>query len=175
MLLKGYHKEIFRAKCNPGFQSVHCFAHLDEDIGEAIPYLNAELGGYQCVKEPPSVTLKIHGRLITIHGKKIAVNALKDEAEADTVLNWLKNEINDIWDRRHEISPSFESAARPKVLEILKLLPKTNCRECRLPTCMVFAVQAAEGAKGPEDCQAMSEENREKMRLYLKPFYLNEY
>ncbi|MFW6099209.1 MAG: hypothetical protein ACOC79_01795 [Thermodesulfobacteriota bacterium] len=42
MLLKGYQKEIFRPKCNPGFQSVHCIAHLDQDIAEALPYLNAQ-------------------------------------------------------------------------------------------------------------------------------------
>ncbi len=44
MLLESYQKEIFRPKCNPGFKSVHCIAHLDQDIGEALPYLNAELG-----------------------------------------------------------------------------------------------------------------------------------
>ena len=87
MLLKVFHKEIFRAKCNPGFESVHCFAHLDEDVSDVIPFLNVEFGGFQCVKEPASVTFKIQGRLITIYGKKIAVNALKDEAEADKILN----------------------------------------------------------------------------------------
>ena len=46
MLLISYEKEIFRPKCNPGFESVHCIAHLDQDIGEALPYLNAELGGF---------------------------------------------------------------------------------------------------------------------------------
>jgi hypothetical protein len=40
---------------------------------------------------------------------------------------------------------------------------------------MFFAVQVIEGVKGPDDCQSMSEENREKMRQYLKPFSLNEY
>ncbi|MBW2711975.1 MAG: Fe-S cluster protein, partial [Deltaproteobacteria bacterium] len=29
-----------------------------------------------------------------------------------------------------------------------KLLPKTNCKECGQSTCMVFATQIAEGAKG---------------------------
>ncbi|MCF8145888.1 MAG: hypothetical protein K9N21_18420 [Deltaproteobacteria bacterium] len=47
MLLNGYRKEIFRPKCNPGFESVHCIAHLDQDIGEAFPYQNEELGGLQ--------------------------------------------------------------------------------------------------------------------------------
>jgi len=36
MLLRGYTKEIFRAKCNPGFQSLHCIAHLQEDISEVL-------------------------------------------------------------------------------------------------------------------------------------------
>jgi arsenate reductase len=32
VLLKSYRKEIFRPECNPSFQSLHCIAHLDEDI-----------------------------------------------------------------------------------------------------------------------------------------------
>jgi len=56
MLLKSYTKEISRPKCNPGFQSVHCIAHLDQDIGGVIPYRNAELGGFEYLKDPPAVT-----------------------------------------------------------------------------------------------------------------------
>ncbi len=41
ILLKGYRKEISRPVCNHSFESLHCIAHLDEDIGEALPYLNA--------------------------------------------------------------------------------------------------------------------------------------
>ena len=43
MLLKNYSKEIFRPECNPGFESVHCIAHLDENIEPVLPYLNAAL------------------------------------------------------------------------------------------------------------------------------------
>mgnify|MGYP001548476979 CR=1 FL=1 len=173
MLLKRYRKEIFRAECNSSFESVHCFAHLDEDVGDVIPYLNTEMGGYQFTKEPPSVTFKVHGRLITIHAKKIAVNALKDEAEADKILTWLKNQINETWEHRHEIEPSFESAPRPHLIEVLKCLPKTNCRECGQPTCMVFAARAVEGVKGPEDCPPLKAEDRERLRDYLGNFKLD--
>lgn len=173
MLLKSYQKEIFNAKCNPDFDSVHCFAHLDQDVGEAIPYLNAELGGFQFTSDPLSVTFKNRGRLITVHPRKIAVNALKDEAEADKILIWLQNQINDVWRRRDEITPSYEPAPRPQVFEILKLLPKTNCKECGLPTCMVFAVQAAEGVKGSDDCPQMDAEKRDKLGSYLGAFHLD--
>ncbi len=96
MLLKGYQKEIFRAECNPSFESLHCYAHLNEDVGDALPFLNAELGGSQFTKTPPSVTFRVQGKLITVHARKIAVNALKDEEEADKILAWLKNQINEV-------------------------------------------------------------------------------
>lgn len=149
MLLKSYYKEIFRPECNPGFESVHCIAHLDQDISEVLPYLNAVLGGFEYLKDPPAVILRSQGKLITVHGDKIAVNALRDEAEADKILEWLKREINSAWENRDSIEPSYEGAPKPKVIEILKLLPKTNCRECGEPTCMVLAARMAEGAKGP--------------------------
>ena len=46
MLLKTYQKEIFRPECNPDFESLHCIAYLDQDISAVLPYLNAELGGF---------------------------------------------------------------------------------------------------------------------------------
>jgi ArsR family metal-binding transcriptional regulator len=172
MLLRSYRKEVIRPECRPEAESVHCIAHLDQDIGEVIPYLNAVLGGFQFIKDPVSVSFKLHGKLIAIHARKICVNALRDEAEGDKIVEWLKQEINDTWERRAEIKPSFESAPKPKVIEILRLLPKTNCRECGQPTCMVFATQVAEGGKGPEDCPPLSGDNKAKLETYLAQFNL---
>ena len=156
MLLETYTKKIFRAECNPQFESLHCIARLDQDVSEALPYLNAVLGGFEYLKDPPAVMFRSRGRLITVHAREIAVNALKDEEEADKILEWLKREINQAWDNRAAITPSTEGAPRPQVLEILKLLPRTNCRECGEPTCMVFAARAAEGVKGAADCPPLT-------------------
>jgi ArsR family metal-binding transcriptional regulator len=170
MFLKTYTKEIFRSKCMPSAQSVHCFAHLDENIEEVLPFLNTELGGHSYTQDPSSVTFKVHGKLITVHPRKIAVNALKDETEADKILCWLQSEINDVWDRHDEIEPSYKSTSKPVILEILKLLPKTNCRECREPTCLVFATRVAEGAKDQNDCPILESKNRKKLMEYLSQF-----
>jgi ArsR family metal-binding transcriptional regulator len=173
MLLISYTKEIFRPECNPSFQSLHCIAHLDQDVTEALPYLNATLGGFDYLRDPPAVTFRVHGKIITVHPRKIAVNALRDEEEADKILEWLKREINEAWEKRDEIYPRYEGTPKPKILEILKLLPKTNCQECGQPTCMVFAARVAEGAKGPEDCPLISDEKREELGKYLSPFRLD--
>ena len=142
----------------------------EQDVGEALPYLNAEIGGFEYVREPPAVTFRSQGKLITVHNRKIAVNALKDEVEARKIVEWLKREINHVWDHRHEIEPSYEGLARPKVIDILKLLPKTNCRECGEPTCMVFAARAVEGARGADDCPALAAGSKKKLSEYLAGF-----
>jgi len=170
MLLQSYTKEMFLPKCNPNFQSVHCVAHLEQDIAEVLPYLNTGLGG-DYLKSPPALTLRVHGRLITLHAREIFVNALKDEIEAEKILEWLKKEINDTWDRRAEIEPTYESAPTPQMMEILKLLPKTNCRKCGEPTCIVFALRAAEGTKEAEDCPELIDEKRGRLEEYLSRFH----
>jgi ArsR family metal-binding transcriptional regulator len=170
MLLKGYEKEMFRPKCNPNFQSVHCVAHLDQDISEVLPYLNAALGADDYVKSPPALTLRTHGKLITLHARAIFVNALKDDEEADKILKWLQGEINEAWEKRGEIQPKFEARPAAKMLEILKLLPRTNCGKCDEPTCTVFSVQATQGVRNQDDCPELTHENKTKLREYLSRF-----
>lgn len=45
-------------------------------------------------------------------------------------------------------------------LEIYKLLPRTNCRDCGFPTCLAFAMQVAAGKAGIDRCPTASEEAR---------------
>ncbi len=171
MLLKSYTKEITRPECNPSFQSLHCLAHLDQDIAEVLPYLNSELGGFEYLREPPSLTLRSQGKIITLHPRLIAINALKDEAEADKILAWLQGEINRVWRERDHIEPSHTGRPRPQLLEILKLLPRSNCKKCGQPTCMVFAAQMAEGGRGVEGCPEIQEPQAGKLREYLGQFF----
>ena len=174
MILSGYTTEFFRNKCMPGAQSIHCHARLNEDVGQALPYLNAALGGASYSKTPPSVTFKASGKLITVHGDRIAVNALKDEAEAEKILEWLKNEINRTWENRDSITPCEHSPRRPSIPEILSRLPRTNCRACGQPTCMVFAVRVMEGINDQEDCPELSQADRTSLEAYLTAFSFSE-
>lgn len=173
MLLTGYTLEIFRSKCNAKAQTLHCFAHLQDDVGAVLPYLNAVLGGFSYIKEPPSLTLKSSGKLITIHSRKIAVNALQDEEQAEKIVAWLQGEINNAWEKHEEIEPCFDGAKQPEILEVLKLLPKTNCKECGEQTCMVFSVRVVEGAKDYTSCPALVGEKKEVMGNYLSHFHFD--
>lgn len=171
MLLDSYTKMISKPACNSYFQSLHCIVRLNEDIGAVLPYLSALLGG-SYIKNPPSVSLKVHGRLIGVHPDRIAINALRDEEEADKVILWIRDQINEAWINRDSIAPDAGSdvQGRAVVIEILRLLPKTNCRKCGQSTCTVFAVQAVEGIRTGEDCPVLAPERREKLDSYLRQF-----
>ncbi len=170
MKLSAYTKTILRPKCNPSFTSVHCVARLNEDVGEVLPYLNAVLGGTQYCSDPPEVMFHHHGKIIKVGSREIAINALEDEQEADRILEWLKKEINQAWEKRASITPCYTGRTKPVLLEILKLLPKTNCKQCGQPTCMAFAARVMEGGRGPEHCPELKEENRTKLSDYLAGF-----
>ena len=58
--------------------------------------------------------------------------------------------------------------------DVSKLLPKTNCRMCGEPTCMVFAARLAEGAKGIEKCPPLIGEKRRQLEDYIQRFDLSQ-
>ena len=54
-------------------------------------------------------------------------------------------------------------------LEIFKLLPKTNCGECGVPTCLAFAMSLATGKAELAACPYIPEEAKGKLQEALAP------
>jgi acetyl-CoA decarbonylase/synthase complex subunit gamma len=54
-------------------------------------------------------------------------------------------------------------------IQIFKLLPKTNCGECGVPTCLAFAMNLAAGKAELESCPYVSEEAKEKLASESAP------
>ncbi|HAF17121.1 MAG: acetyl-CoA decarbonylase/synthase complex subunit gamma [Thermacetogeniaceae bacterium] len=54
-------------------------------------------------------------------------------------------------------------------LAIFKLLPKTNCKECGVPTCMAFAMALASGKATLDQCPYISDEAKEALDSATAP------
>lgn len=54
-------------------------------------------------------------------------------------------------------------------IEIFKLLPKTNCGECGVPTCLAFAMNLAAGKAELTKCPKVSEEAKAKLQEASAP------
>ena len=54
-------------------------------------------------------------------------------------------------------------------LEIYKLLPQTNCKDCNYPTCLAFAMKLAAKQAELKDCPHVSEEASQKLEAASAP------
>jgi ArsR family metal-binding transcriptional regulator len=114
------------------------------------------------------------GKWITLHPQKIALRGARDLEECHALLAWIKGQINDIYARRETITPRYVSQAGLKIMEILRLLPLTNCKLCGYPTCMAYAAALREGEISLKACQPLWEEKYrdkgEKLETYLQSY-----
>jgi acetyl-CoA decarbonylase/synthase complex subunit gamma len=54
-------------------------------------------------------------------------------------------------------------------MQIYRLLPRTNCKECGYPTCLAFAMKLAAKQADLADCPYVSEESRTKLEAASQP------
>lgn len=56
-----------------------------------------------------------------------------------------------------------------KALDIYKLLPKKNCKECGDPTCLTFAMKLAQGKAEPDACPYLDDEAKAVLGASTRP------
>jgi ArsR family metal-binding transcriptional regulator len=167
MLLKDYKLRIVLSDCNPSSQKVNAIADLSENICEVLPYLNTVLKGLQYHGEEKILTVKRGGRLITFRPQQIALTKLEDEKEAREVMEELKQIINETYGNRDHIKPIYTSRSMPRPLDVFKLLPGKNCKECGEPTCMAFALKLINDEVEWRQCPFLLTEEFQTNRLKL--------
>ncbi len=168
MLLHSY-KITRTLPCLADPEKIRVIAEISDEIHEAFPYLNAVLKG--CIYNHPALTLTIKkdGKLFTLHAQHITLAKIEDEKEAEKILGWLKNLINDTYENRAKIEPNYSMAAELKALDIFKLLPGTNCKKCGELTCLAFAVKLVGKEIEIKKCTLLfSEEIQEKRKVLFE-------
>ncbi|CAG0948005.1 4Fe-4S ferredoxin [Anaerolineae bacterium] len=152
MLLQSYHLNVFAPPCEPGAERWTVKAALDDDIGDALPYLNTTLKGTIYNHVARALTWRMGGHSIAIRPREIAISNLQDQDAAATEVKHVAEIINRTWDRRAEITSSIEMRQRLKPMDVYKLLPATNCKVCGQPTCFTFALRVTAGENELEQC-----------------------
>jgi len=168
MLLRKYDLKIVLSDCNPSSLKVNAIADLSEDISEVLPYLNTVLKGLQYYTEEKILTAKRGGRLITFRPRQIALTKLEDEKEATAVMEELKQIVNETFANKDRIKPTYTSRPIPRPLDVFKLLPGKNCKECGESTCMAFALKLINDEVKLNQCPLLSEKEFEANCSRLK-------
>jgi ArsR family metal-binding transcriptional regulator len=152
MLIGNYDIELFTPPCSPGSPKFAAIARFAADISEVLPYLNATLPGAVYSGAAPALTWKDGTRHTTFRPHEIAASDLEDRAQAAEVVDALVRRVNETWERRDAIEPDHTMRRRLTPLEVFKLLPRTDCRECGQASCYQFAVRMAAGQALPDGC-----------------------
>jgi len=157
MLINKYDLYVFTPPCEPGGERFSAIARLKVDISQVLPYLNATLHGAVYYPDARALTWKKGGQNIVFHAFEIATSNVEDYDAAGKELDGLIALVNRTWSRREKITPNFDTRQRPTPMAIYKLLPQTNCRQCKEPTCYTFALKLATSQKTIADCPPLSE------------------
>jgi ArsR family metal-binding transcriptional regulator len=167
MLLNSY--KISRVlPCLADPEKIRVIAEISDEIHEVFPYLNATLKG--CIYNHPALTLTIKkdGKLFTLHAQHITLAKIEDEKEAEEILIWLKNLINETYENRDKIEPNYSKGAELKALDIFKLLPGISCKKCGEMTCLAFAVKLVGRDIEITRCDPLfSEKYKEKRKVLI--------
>ena len=127
-------------------------AILTDDVREVLPYLNAVLEKASLSSSGASLMFRERGRIIAVWPREFTASKVTDEKDAREIFNTLRGKINDCWERRGEITPDYTRRGGVGALDMVKLLPLTNCRRCGEATCLALAVKIEQEEKTMAVC-----------------------
>lgn len=130
-------------------------ADLTDDVSGVMPYLNTVIKNAIFNKYAPMISFTREFRLIVIYPKRLTMAKAVDLADAHEVIGWIRDLINDTWEKRESISPNYEKKASPTVPQFYSWLPKTNCGECGEASCLAFATLILTGKQSIENCKPL--------------------
>ena len=167
MLLEDFEYNVETSKCDRTATRLRAVAEFKTDVSSVFPYLNSEFQDCDYSPESRVVRLESGGRVYAIHPRMI-VTGVRDISEAQPAFGHIRDVINGVWERRSEITPQEKPRMRAPMLEVYKLLPRTNCGECGEKTCMAFAAKLASGAARLDECSALQASAREQLEQTLR-------
>lgn len=173
MLIETYDLDIFTPPCEPGAERYSAVARLTTDITDVLPYLNATLRGAIYHESANALTWKKGGHNIAFHAFEIATSNAVDRDAAIKELDGLIELVNRTWERREEITPSYQKRQRPTPMAVYQLLPKTNCKLCGEETCYIFALKLSVSQRQLADCPPLLEPENEGKRRQLEEIVID--
>jgi ArsR family metal-binding transcriptional regulator len=158
-LINGYDLRLLTPECFPNADCFRTHVYLQDDITEALPYLNAELKGYDYGHIEKILLCDFDDKKYAFRPYEITIVPVDSREEARNLAEKMIATVNDIWNRKDEIEPDTRGREPlPSTLDIYKLLPGTNCKECGYATCLAFATALRSDSSRLTLCSYLSEQ-----------------
>ena len=163
-LIQGYELKLVTPECDLNADWFRVHAYLPDDITEVLPYLNAELPNTDYDHSQKILFYTSANKKYAFRPREIAIVPVNNREEAQNLAEKMIATVNGIWERRDEIEPDIRGRKPlPNTLDIYKLLPRTNCKECGYATCMAFANALRKDSAKLPLCPYLSEQDYLKL------------
>lgn len=124
----------------------------DHETDGLFPYINGAMDDALWYEQPDHVRFLFEGRRCLLYPDRAAVHFFGSRAEALAFISPLMAFLNDLDAGKAKIQPNYNRIKHVQVLDILKLLPGSNCRKCGFATCMAFAAALSRGKATADLC-----------------------
>jgi ArsR family metal-binding transcriptional regulator len=155
-LIEDFEVQLVEPGCAPGATRWNALATFSNDISDVFPYLNALFDGVWYDHENKTLIWREDTQTYAFRPNEIRIAQVQDPEHARQAVSELVDRLNRIWQERDGTEPRYTERKRPPVIDILKLLPQTNCRQCGYATCMAYAADLSQGKTELEDCPPLS-------------------
>ncbi len=165
MLIKGYSN--LSISLSGVMQSVEpsrrygAFISLDNDISLLFPYIKADISGAVYSDSPEYVQFMFKKIKCTLYPDEVIAVPFDGENGARLFADSLIDYLNDLDTRKSSLKPDHRRFQSVSVLDLLRLLPGTNCGDCGFSACMAFAAHLSIGEASPSDCPGFVKPIRE--------------
>jgi ArsR family metal-binding transcriptional regulator len=170
-LIEEYNIKIVEPGCAPGSGRYGLQIDLIEDISAVLPYLNAQINDGSYDHNNHILIWREQHQAYAFHPKEIRIARIEDPLKAGQIAAELIGKINQVWQDKSNITPCFTERKVPTAIDLFKLLPRTNCKQCGFVTCLAYAEALRSGQVRIEDCRPLSgpkcEGNKVKLRSIL--------
>jgi ArsR family metal-binding transcriptional regulator len=87
-----------------------------------------------------------------LYEDKLLIAPFKDRETTIEFIGKLIHYLNKLHDRKNSIIPDSSKYVYIPVLDILKRLPRTNCKKCGFESCTAFAAAVSKGENMISNC-----------------------
>lgn len=165
-------KSIDNIVCLPGTGILRLFMIANRSIKDLLPYINDYVPKSRFLPKINWIRFPFKGYPekkgnwnVAIKDKEIIVAKFNSNDEAKEIAKEVIEFLNHIYEIKDTLSPRFDGWSPPKVMDILKYLPKTNCKKCGCFSCMAFAKKLAEGEAELDQCPVLQNEPENIIQL----------
>ncbi len=129
---------------------------LSADVSELAPYINAVAQKAMFYEKPLHIRFVLDGILCTLFENRGSASSFSDREQALDFMESLIIFLNRIHLTRDTIRPNYKIQNSMTVLNLFRLLPRSNCGKCGFPSCMAFAAALNRQRAGVSRCPGLS-------------------